>query len=104
MTLALFERRPEPLVAHDDGVDDAVRVEGVLVLFEDAEFLGADHSALLGIDLAGEDLHEGGLAGAVGPGEAIAASAGERYRDILKEQLCAVAHRDIGDGESCSSQ
>ena len=35
--LALFQGGPEGLVAHDDGVDDAVGVELVLVLLEDAE-------------------------------------------------------------------
>ncbi len=51
--LALFEGGPEGFVAHDDGVDDAVGVELVLILLEDAEFLGAHDGALLGVDLAG---------------------------------------------------
>ena len=94
---ALFEGGPEGFVAHDDGVDDAVGVEGVLVLGEDADLLGADDGALLGVDLAGEDLHEGGLAGAVGAGEAVAAASGEGDGDILEEELRAIAHGDIGD-------
>jgi hypothetical protein len=60
--------------------------------------LRADDGALLGVDLAGEDLHEGGFAGAVGAGEAVAAAGGERRDgDILEEELGAVAHGDIGD-------
>ena len=39
---ALFECGPEGFVAHDDGVDDAVGVELVLILLEDADFAGAD--------------------------------------------------------------
>ena len=57
----------------------------------------ADDVALLGVDLAGEDLHEGGFAGAVGAGEAIASAGGEGDGDILKEELGAVTHGDIGD-------
>ena len=99
--LALFERGPEGLVAHDDGVDDAVGVEVVLVLPEDAELFGADDGALLGVELAGEDLHEGGFAGAVGAGEAVAAAGGEGDGDIFEEELRAVAHGDIGDEIMC---
>ena len=95
--LALFQRGPERLVAHDDGVDDPVGVEGELVLREHADLLRPHDVALLRVDLAGEHLHEGGLARAVGAGEAIAPAAGEGDRDILEEQLRAVAHGDIGD-------
>jgi hypothetical protein len=38
--VALFKGGPEGLVAHDDGVDDAIGVEGELVLAEDAELAG----------------------------------------------------------------
>ena len=37
--VALFERAPQAMVAHDHGVDDAELVEGELVLLEDAELL-----------------------------------------------------------------
>ena len=45
--VALFERGPERLVAHDDGVDDAIGVEGELILAQDAELARADDGALL---------------------------------------------------------
>jgi hypothetical protein len=83
--VALFEGGPEGLVAHDDGVDDAIGVEGELILAEHAELAGADDGALLGVELAGEDLHEGGLAGAVGPGEAVAAAGDKGDADVLEE-------------------
>ena len=35
------QRLPQPLVAHDDRVDDAELVEGVLILPQDAELAGA---------------------------------------------------------------
>jgi hypothetical protein len=38
--LALFERAPQPRVAHDDGVDGAEAVEGVLILAQHADFFG----------------------------------------------------------------
>ena len=63
--LALLERVPQPGVAHDDRVDDAEGVERELVLTEHAELLGTDDRSLLRRLLAGEQLHEGGLAGAV---------------------------------------
>ena len=92
---AFFKRGPQALVAHDDGIDDAVGVELILILFEDADFAGADDGALLSVEFAGEHLHEGGLAGAVGAGEAVAAARGEGDGDILKEELGAVAHGDV---------
>ena len=72
--VALFKGGPERLVAHDDGVDDAISVEGELILAQHAEFARADDGALLRLEFAGEDLHEGGFAGAVGPGESVAAA------------------------------
>ena len=47
--VALGQGVPEPLVAHDDGVDDAIAVEGVLVLAEHAELPRADHGSALGL-------------------------------------------------------
>ena len=73
--LAFFERLPQPLVAHDDGVDDAEFVEGELVLAQHAELLRArDTFPSAARSLAGEQLHEGGLAGAVRAGQAVAAA------------------------------
>ncbi len=45
--VALFQGGPEGLVAHDDGVDDAIGVEGELVLAQNAQFARADDGALL---------------------------------------------------------
>ncbi len=46
-------------------------VEGELVLAQHAELVGPDDGAFLGQRLAGQQLHERGLAGAVRPGEAV---------------------------------
>ena len=64
---------------------------------EDADFLGANDRALLGVDLAGEDLHEGRFAGTVRSGEPIAAASGKRDGDILEEELGAVTQGDSAD-------
>ena len=95
--LALFERTPEPLVPHDDRVDDAELIKGKLVLTEDAELVGPRDRALLRGQFARQQLHEGGLARAVGACEAVAPAAGEGGRDVLEEHLRAVAHGDVAD-------
>jgi len=97
--VALFKGGPEWLVAHDDGVDDAVGVEGELVLAEYAELAGADYGAFLGVEFAGEDLHECRFAGAVGPGEAVATAGDEADGDFFEENFSAVAHGDVADTE-----
>jgi len=94
-----LQGRPEWLVAHDDGVDDAVGVEGELVLAEYAELAGADYGAFLGVEFAGEDLHECRFAGAVGPGEAVATAGDEADGDFFEENFSAVAHGDVADTE-----
>ena len=101
--VALFEGGPEGLVAHDDGVDDAIGVEGELILAQNAEFARADDGALLRVELAGEDLHESGLAGAVGAGEAVAAAGHEADAHVFEEHLRAVAHGDVADADHCFS-
>ena len=45
--LALLERAPQPLVAHDHGVDHAELVEGELILAQDAELRRARDGAPL---------------------------------------------------------
>ena len=94
---ALFQCSPKCLIPHNDRIDNAIGVKLVLVLLEDAELTRANDGALLGVDLASEHVHERGLTGAVGAGEAVAAASGERHRDVFKEQLGAVAHCDIRD-------
>jgi hypothetical protein len=86
-----------PLVAHDDGVDRGVGIEGELILAQDAELAGTHDGALLRIEFAAEQLHERGFARAVGPGEAIALARRKRRRDFIKQNFCAVAHGHIAD-------
>ena len=95
--VALLHGRPQPLVAHDDGVDHGVGVEGELVLAQHAELARADDRALLRVEFAAEQLHEGGFAGAVGPGQAIALARRERRGDFVEQNFGAVAHGHIAD-------
>ncbi len=97
--VALFQGSPERLVAHDDGVDDAISIERELILTENAEFARADDGAFLRVEFAGEDFHEGGFAGAVGPGESVAAAGDKADADFFKQDLGAVTHGDVADTE-----
>ncbi len=90
--VALFKRRPQRLVAHDDRVDDAIGVEGELILAQDAQLARANHRAFLRLELAGQNLHEGGFAGAIRPGEPVAAAGHKGGGHVFKEHLGAVAH------------
>ena len=92
--VALGQRVPQPAVAHDDRVDDAKAVERVLILAQHAELARPDDGALLGIELAGQQLHEGRLAGAVGTRQAVAPACRKGGGDVLEECLRAVPHSD----------
>ena len=91
--VALGKRLPQPLIAHDDRVDHAKAVERVLILAQHAQLGGPDDGALLGIELAGQQLHEGRLAGAVGAGQAVAPARRKGCGDVLEERLRAISHR-----------
>ena len=91
----LLQGLPEACIAHDHRVDDPEFVEGELVLAQDAHFAGADHIAHLLLELAREDLHERGLARAVGSRETVASPRIESRGHILEQDLRAVTHGDI---------
>src|ERR1035437_4219714 len=97
--VALGEGLPERDIAHDHGIDDAELVEGKLVLAQDAELLGPGDGALGRLDVAGEDLHQGGLAGAVGTGDGVTTAWQERAGDVFEQSSGAEAHGDVVDGE-----
>ena len=72
-------------VAHDHGVDHAKFVEGKLVLPQDAELLRPRDRTLRRLDLARQNLHQSGLAGAVRPGDRVAAPFEKRAGDVLEQ-------------------
>ncbi len=95
--VAFLDGGPEALVAHDDGVEDRVGVEGELVLAEHAEFTRADDIAFLRLEFAAEQVHERGFAGAIGAGQAVPLARRKRRRDFVEQYFGAVAHRHIAD-------
>src|SRR5687767_13763263 len=95
--LALLQGRPEPPVAHDYRIDDAARVEGELILAEDADLLWTADRAALRRQLTGHQLHEGRLAGAIRPRQAVAPPGDERRGDVVEEHLRPVAHGETAD-------
>jgi len=74
-------------------------VEGKLVLPEDAELFRPRDVALGWFELAGKDLHERGLAGAVGAGNGVAPAREKGGRDVLEQYSGAKPHRDVVYGE-----
>ena len=95
--VALCERVPQALVAHDHGVDDAILVERVLVLAQHAELPRADHRSPLRLRLAGQQLHERGLARPVRARQAVAPARGKCRRDVLEQDLGAEPHGDAAE-------
>jgi hypothetical protein len=99
--LLLLHGLPEDGVPHQHHVEDAVALVAELVLAQDSEALGALHSAAVRILVTGEDLHEGGLAGPVRAGQAVAPPWMEGDVDVLEqllrpEGLADVLYRDHG--------
>ncbi len=93
--LLLLHGFPEDRVAHQDRVDDALVLESVLVLLEHREALGPRDGAGVRLELAGEDLHEGGFARAVGAGETVAAAGRERGGHVLEQLLAGKCLGDV---------
>ena len=96
--IAFLKRGPQPCIPHDHCVDDAERLERELVLADQSDLLRPDDGALLGIEVARQDLHERGLAGAVRPRQPVAPARRERDGHVLEEHLRAEAHGHVGDG------
>src|SRR4030095_13198621 len=84
-SVALLERAPQPGVAHDHRVDDPELVEGVMVLAQDADLRRTDDRPALRQLLAGEQLHEGRLAGPVGARQSIPAAGRKSRADVFKK-------------------
>ena len=95
--LLLLHRGPERPVAHQDDVEHPSLLEAELVLLEDGGPLRAGDRAVVGLEHTLEDLHEGRLAGAVRPGEAVALAGGEGDGDVVEEALAAVG---LGDADN----
>ena len=95
--ITLLHDAVELVIAHDDGLEDTVLVEGEVVLPEDRHPLARrdDDLSAVGLDLSREDLHEGRLARTVGTDDAIAVAGRELYVDVLEEDLGSVRKRNV---------
>ena len=95
--VALLKSGPQALVAHDDGIDDAIGVESILVLAQHAKLSGANDNALLGVEIRAQNFHERGLARSVWPGQAVAATGSKGGGDIFEKDLRSITHAYIAD-------
>ena len=95
--LALFECGPQTPVAHDDGVDDAIFIEGKLILAQNAKLARPDDGSLLRVEFAGQKLHERGFPRAVRAGKAVALPRNKSGGNFVKQNFGAVAHGHIAD-------
>ena len=92
-----FESRPQAVVAHDDGVGHTKAIEGEMVLPQHAEPGGVHDRAALRRQLAGQQLHEGGFAGAVRARQPVPTARRKRRRHIVEEHLRPEPHRHTLD-------
>ena len=91
----------QPLVAHDDRVHDVIGVIGVLILLQHGHADVGQHGHLAGggLQLAGQDLQKGGLAGAVGADDAVAVAPQELQIHMGKQRGAAVVQAQVGDSD-----
>ena len=99
--VALVHRLPHLDVALHHDVEHALVLVGELVLVELAEPHARLQHDLAGalLQLAAEDLHEGGLAAAVGADQAVAVAVGELDGDVLEQGLGAELDGDVRSGK-----
>ena len=95
--VARLHRLPHSGVPHQYDVEHAHVFERKLVLpqFSDALALVDGHAAAARFEIAAEDLHEGGLAAAIGADQPIAIAPAEFDRDVFEEGLAPELHGDV---------
>ena len=78
---------PELRVAHEDGVEHRVIVEGKVILRQDRESLAWAHAdrATRRVEVATDGAQEGGFTGTVGTDDAITVAGQKLEIDVLKE-------------------
>ena len=89
---------PQLVMAHDHRVDRREVLKGELVLAQDAHALIGIHVHVASrwLNLATEDFHEGGLAGAIGADQTVAVAIAEAQGNILEKRLGTKLDGDIG--------
>ncbi len=82
--------------------DTTVQTPGYLLAqARDAQVLGTFQGAAVRLDLAGDDLHQGGLAGAVAAHQAQPLPGLDLELDLVQEQGAAVAEADVAQAQEC---
>ena len=99
--IALRHRRPHLGVAHHHHIQHAHVLKGELVLAQLAETLVLvdHHVAGSRLQVAAEDLHEGGFAAAVRADQPVTIAVAEFDGDVFKQGLGPELHGDIGGGK-----
>ena len=97
----LLHARPHLAVAHQHHVEHAPVLVGELILAQVGHALVRVPGDVAGarLQLAGDDLHEGRLAAAVGPDQAVAKPFAEFDGNVLEEGLGPELHGDVGGDE-----
>ncbi len=98
--VAFVFHAPQFLMAHDYGIQHAEFLVGELVLAQTAQALVGvqGHIAGGGRQLTREDLHQRGLAAAVGTDQTIAVAIGKLDGNVFEQGLGPELHGDIGGG------
>ena len=93
----LLQRVPERSVAHDHRIQNAVGIEGELILAQDPDLLRPGYGTLGGFNFAGQDFHERGFARSIGAGDGVAPSLLEGGGHVFKKNAGAEAHGNVVD-------
>ncbi|CAI8783898.1 protein of unknown function [Methylococcus capsulatus] len=96
--IALGHRRPHLGVPHHHDVQHPLVLEGELILAQLAQTHVEVERNITGgrLQIAAEDFHEGRLAAAVGPDQAITVALAELDGDVFEQRLDAELHGDVG--------
>jgi hypothetical protein len=102
--VTLGHGRPHLTMALHHDINDALVLVAELILVQLAHAqagLQRDLANTL-LELAPQDFHQGGLAAAVGPDQAIAVAIGELDGDAFKERLCTKLNRNVRSNQHLS--
>src|SRR3954453_15857643 len=86
----LFNRLPQPAIAHYNGVNHAVGVESKVVLAQDSELARTNDISLLRFELTLKDLHECSLPRSAGTHEAVTLAGRKGCGDGVEQYFGAV--------------
>jgi hypothetical protein len=99
--ILLLHALPHFCMTHHHDVDDTQVFECELVLTQECHALMRVERHIAGgrFEHAGENLHEGRFAGAVGTDQAVAVAAAELDADVVEQRFGTELHGDVGSGQ-----